>query len=207
MIRVVLVDDHPVVRSGIRAMLAGQPDVELVGEAATGEDGVELARRLAPDVVLMDLQLGAGIHGSEATRRIVALGGPRVLVLTTFDTDADILAAIDAGATGYLLKDAPSDDLHTAIRSAAAGSSALAPSVASRLLGRVRAPDTTLTPRELEVLGHVAAGLGNRQISREMFLSETTVKTHLVHIYAKLGVDSRTAAVAAAIRKGLIRPS
>ncbi|GAA2269063.1 response regulator transcription factor [Nonomuraea roseoviolacea subsp. roseoviolacea] len=207
MIRVVLVDDHPVVRSGIRAMLAGQPDVELVGEAATGEDGVELARRLAPDVVLMDLQLGAGIHGSEATRRIVALGGPRVLVLTTFDTDADILAAIDAGATGYLLKDAPSDDLHTAIRSAAAGSSALAPSVASRLLGRVRAPDTTLTPRELEVLGHVAAGLANRQIGREMFLSETTVKTHLVHIYAKLGVDSRTAAVAAAIRKGLIRPS
>ncbi|NUW35919.1 response regulator transcription factor [Nonomuraea sp. SMC257] len=207
MIRVVLVDDHPVVRSGIRAMLAGQPDVELVGEAATGEDGVELARRLAPDVVLMDLQLGAGIHGSEATRRIVALGGPRVLVLTTFDTDADILAAIDAGATGYLLKDAPSGDLHTAIRSAAAGSSTLAPSVAFRLLGRVRAPDATLTPRELEVLGHVAAGLGNRQISREMFLSETTVKTHLVHIYAKLGVDSRTAAVAAAIRKGLIRPS
>ncbi|MFE3452011.1 response regulator [Nonomuraea sp. NPDC059194] len=207
MIRIVLVDDHPVVRSGIRAMLAGQPDVELVGEAATGEDGVELARRLEPDVVLMDLQLGAGIHGSEATRRIVALGGPRVLVLTTFDTDADILAAIDAGATGYLLKDAPSDELHAAIRSAAAGSSALAPSVASRLLGRVRAPDTTLTPRELEVLGHVAAGLANRQISRTMFLSETTVKTHLVHIYAKLGVDSRTAAVAAAIRRGLIRPS
>ncbi|GAA4232810.1 DNA-binding NarL/FixJ family response regulator [Streptosporangium album] len=206
-IRLLLVDDHPVVRSGIRAMLAGQPDFELVGEAATGEEGVEAARELAPDVVLMDLQLGAGIHGSEATRQIVALGGPRVLVLTTFDTDADILAAIEAGATGYLLKDAPSDDLHAAIRSAATGASALAPSVASRLLGRVRTPDAVLSPRELEVLGHVAAGLSNRQIGKQMFLSETTVKTHLVHIYAKLGVDSRTAAVATATRKGLIRPS
>lgn len=207
MIRIVLVDDHPVVRSGIRAMLAGQPDFDLVGEAATGEEGTELVRRLAPDVVLMDLQLGPGIHGSEATRRIVALGGPRVLVLTTFDTDADIVAAIEAGATGYLLKDAPSDDLHAAIRSAAAGAGALAPSVASRLLGRLRTPDATLSPRELDVLGHLAAGLSNRQISRQLFLSETTVKTHLVHIYAKLGVDSRTAAVAAATRRGLIRPS
>ncbi|WP_326639933.1 response regulator transcription factor [Streptosporangium sp. NBC_01755] len=206
-IRILLVDDHPVVRSGIRAMLAGQPDFELVGEAATGEDGVEAARALAPDVVLMDLQFGTGIHGSEATRRIVALGGPRVLVLTTFDTDADIVAAVEAGATGYLLKDAPSDDLHAAIRSSATGTSALAPSVASRLLGRVRTPATTLSPRELEVLGHVAAGLSNRQIGKQMFLSETTVKTHLVHIYAKLGVDSRTSAVAAATRKGLIRPA
>ncbi|MEV4060860.1 response regulator transcription factor [Nonomuraea dietziae] len=206
MIRIILVDDHPVVRSGLGAMLAGQPDFELVGEAATGEEGVELARELAPDIVLMDLQLGPGIHGSEATRRIAALGGPRVLVLTTFDTDADIVAAIEAGATGYLLKDAPSDDLHAAIRSAAAGTSALAPSVASRLLGRVRTPNTTLSPRELEVLAHVAAGLSNRQISKTMFLSETTVKTHLAHIYAKLGVDSRTAAVASASKKGLIRP-
>ncbi|GAA3470634.1 response regulator transcription factor [Nonomuraea roseola] len=204
-IRILLVDDHPVVRSGLRAMLAGQPDLELVGEAATGEEGVEAARELAPDVVLMDLQLGPGIHGSEATRQIVTPNGPRVLVLTTFDTDADIVAAIDAGATGYLLKDAPSDDLHAAIRSAASGASALAPSVASRLLGRVRTPEATLSARELEVLGHVAAGLSNRQISKRMFLSETTVKTHLVHIYAKLGVDSRTAAVATATRKGLIR--
>ncbi|SEL72523.1 response regulator [Nonomuraea pusilla] len=207
MIRIVLVDDHPVVRSGLRAMLAGQPDFELVEEAATGEAGVEAAGRLRPDVVLMDLQLGPGIHGSEATRRIAELDGPRVLVLTTFDTDADIVAAIEAGATGYLLKDAPPEELHAAIRSAAAGASALAPSVASRLLGRVRAPAATLSPRELEVLGHVAAGMSNRQISRLMFLSETTVKTHLVHIYAKLGVDSRTAAVAAATRRGLIRPS
>ncbi|MFI6925276.1 response regulator [Nonomuraea spiralis] len=205
MIRIVLVDDHPVVRSGLRAMLAGQPDFDLVGEAATGEEGVELAGALTPDVVLMDLRLGTGMHGSEATRRIVALGGPRVLVLTTFDTDADIVAAVESGATGYLLKDAPSDDLHAAIRSAAAGAGALAPSVAARLMGRVRAPDTALSPRELEVLAHVAAGLSNRQISKAMFLSETTVKTHLAHIYTKLDVDSRTAAVAAASRRGLIR--
>ncbi|MEU1390101.1 MULTISPECIES: response regulator transcription factor [unclassified Nonomuraea] len=205
MIRIVLVDDHPVVRSGLRAMLAGQPDFDLVGEAATGQEGVRLAATLAPDVVLMDLRLGTGMHGSEATRRIVALDGPRVLVLTTFDTDADIVAAIESGATGYLLKDAPSEDLHAAIRSAAAGASALAPSVAARLLGRVRAPDATLSPRELEVLGHVAAGLSNRQISKVMFLSETTVKTHLAHIYTKLDVDSRTAAVAAASKRGLIR--
>ncbi len=207
-IRILLVDDHPVVRSGIRAMLADQPDFELVGEAATGEEGVAEARRLRPSVVLMDLRLGAGIHGGEATRRITAgPDAPRVLVLTTFDTDSDILAAIEAGATGYLLKDAPPDRLFAAIRSAAAGDSALAPSVASRLLGRMRTPAATLTARELDVLGLVAEGLSNRQISKRLFLSETTIKTHLVHIYAKLGVDSRTAAVAAATRRGLIRPS
>ncbi|WP_149261821.1 response regulator transcription factor [Actinomadura sp. K4S16] len=208
-IRILLVDDHPVVRSGIRAMLADQPDFVLVGEAATGREGVEEAHRLSPDVVLMDLQLGTGIHGSEATRQITAAGpdAPRVLVLTTFDTDSDILAAVEAGATGYLLKDAPPDRLFTAIRSAAAGDSALAPSVASRLLGRMRSPTATLTARELEVLRLVAEGLSNRQISKRLFLSETTIKTHLVHIYAKLGVDSRTAAVAAATRRGLIRPT
>ncbi|MFG2017035.1 response regulator [Actinomadura geliboluensis] len=207
-IRILLVDDHPVVRSGIRAMLADQPDFELVGEAATGEEGVAEARRLKPSVVLMDLRLGAGIHGGEATRRITAgPDAPRVLVLTTFDTDSDILAAIEAGATGYLLKDAPPDRLFAAIRSAAAGDSALAPSVASRLLGRMRTPAATLTARELDVLGLVTEGLSNRQISKRLFLSETTIKTHLVHIYAKLGVDSRTAAVAAATRRGLIRPS
>ncbi|WP_141578910.1 response regulator transcription factor [Actinomadura sp. WMMA1423] len=207
-IRILLVDDHPVVRSGIRAMLADQPGFALVGEAATGREGVEEARRLRPDVVLMDLQLGTGIHGSEATRQITAAGSgaPRVLVLTTFDTDSDILAAIEAGATGYLLKDAPPDRLFTAIRSAAAGDSALAPSVASRLLGRMRSPTATPTARELEVLRLVAEGFSNREISKRLFLSETTVKTHLVHLYAKLGVDSRTAAVAAATRRGLIRP-
>ncbi|WP_316043574.1 response regulator transcription factor [Actinomadura sp. CNU-125] len=201
-------DDHPVVRSGLRAMLLDQPDFELVGEAATGEDGVAQARRLAPDVVLMDLQLGPGMHGSEATRRITGSGpdAPRVLVLTTFDTDTDVIAAVDAGATGYLLKDAPPEKLHAAVRAAASGDSALAPSVASRLLERMRAPAATLTTRELEVLGLVAEGLPNRQIGKRLFLSETTIKTHLVHIYAKLGVDSRTSAVAAATRQGLIRP-
>ncbi|MEU8798485.1 response regulator transcription factor [Spirillospora sp. NPDC048819] len=208
-IRILLVDDHPVVRSGIRAMLLDQPDFELVGEAATGEEGVAEARRLRPAVVLMDLRLGEGIHGSEATRQITGAGpgAPRVLVLTTFDTDSDILAAIEAGATGYLLKDAPPEKLHAAIRSAAAGDSALAPSVASRLLGRMRTSTTSLTARELEVLGLVAEGLSNRQISKRLFLSETTIKTHLVHIYAKLEVDSRTAAVAAATRRGLIHPT
>ncbi|NVI92769.1 response regulator transcription factor [Actinomadura sp. BRA 177] len=208
-IRILLVDDHPVVRSGIRAMLLDQPGFELVGEVATGAEGVAEARRLRPDVVLMDLQLGAGIHGSEATRQITAAGAsaPRVLVLTTFDTDADILAVVEAGATGYLLKDAPPEKLFAAIRSAAAGDSTLAPSVASRLLGQMRSPAATLTARELQVLELVAEGLSNRQIGKRLFLSETTIKTHLVHIYAKLDVDSRTAAVAAATRRGLIRSS
>lgn len=208
-IRILLVDDHPVVRSGIRAMLLDQPGFALVGEVATGAEGVAEARRLRPDVVLMDLQLGEGLHGSEATRQITAAGSgaPRVLVLTTFDTDADILAAIEAGATGYLLKDAPPEKLFAAIQAAAAGDSTLAPSVASRLLGRMRSPVATLTARELQVLELVAEGLSNRQIGKRLFLSETTIKTHLVHIYAKLEVDSRTAAVAAATRRGLIRSS
>lgn len=206
MIRILLVDDHPVVRSGVRAMLADQDDFTLIGEAATGEEGMAAAERLNPDVVLMDLQLGDGMHGSEATRKITARG-PRVLVLTTFDTDSDILAAIEAGATGYLLKDAPAAEIHSAIRAAAGGASALAPSVAARLVGRMREPAVTLTARELEVLTLVAKGRSNRQIGKDLFLSETTVKTHLVHVYAKLAVDSRTAAVAAAIRRGLIRPA
>ncbi|GGM56907.1 DNA-binding response regulator [Longimycelium tulufanense] len=205
-VRILLVDDHPVVRTGLRAMLGTQPDLEVVGEAENGERALALAATLRPDVVLMDLQLGAGIDGVEATRRIVALPEPpRVLVLTTYDTDADILAAVAAGAAGYQLKDTPPEDLHVAIRTAAAGDTALAPRVASRLLGRIRAPGTQLTARELEVLRLVADGLSNREISRTLMLSEATVKTHLVRIYDKLGVDSRTAAVAAAQRSGLIR--
>ncbi|MFD0141366.1 MULTISPECIES: response regulator [unclassified Streptomyces] len=209
-IRLLLADDHPVVRAGLRAVLDTEPDFAVVGEAATAERAVELATELAAaggvDVVLMDLQFGSGMHGSEATAAITArTGGPRVLVLTTYDTDADILAAVEAGASGYLLKDAPPEELAAAVRTAAAGQSALAPAVAHRLMDRMRTPAEALTKRELEVLQLVGEGLSNQQISKALFLSQATVKSHLVHIFAKLGVDSRTAAVAAATARRLIR--
>ena len=211
-IRVLLVDDHPVVRRGLRAMLDELPELEPVGEAADGAAALRLldeARQAGaplPDVVLMDLQLGAGMNGVEATRRITAQAGPpSVLILTTYSTDADILAAVEAGATGYLLKDAPSEDLAGAVRAAARGETVLAPPVAARLMGRVRAGRPTLSPRESEILGLLAEGLANRQISKRLFISEATVKTHLVHVYDKLGVDSRTAAIAAALQGGLLR--
>ncbi|WP_034087810.1 response regulator [Streptacidiphilus albus] len=213
MIRVLLVDDHPVVRRGLRALLEELPGLEPVGEAADGAEALALLDRFArdgqpgPDVVLMDLQMGAGMNGVEATRRITALPDPpRVLILTTYSTDADILAAVEAGATGYLLKDAPSEDLAGAVRAAARGETVLAPPVAARLMGRVRAGRPTLSPRESEILGLLAEGLANRQISKRLFISEATVKTHLVHVYDKLGVDSRTAAIAAALQNGLLRP-
>ena len=212
MIRVLLVDDHPVVRRGLRALLEELPGLEPVGEAADGAEALALLDRFArdgqpgPDVVLMDLQMGAGMNGVEATRRITALPDPpRVLILTTYSTDADILAAVEAGATGYLLKDAPSEDLAGAVRAAARGETVLAPPVAARLMGRVRAGRPTLSPRESEILGLLAEGLANRQISKRLFISEATVKTHLVHVYDKLGVDSRTAAIAAALQNGLLR--
>ena len=213
MIRVLLVDDHPVVRRGMRALLEELPEVEPVGEAADGTAALRLLDRLdqagAPgvDVVLMDLQMGEGMHGVEATRRIAARPDPpSVLILTTYSTDADILAAVEAGATGYLLKDAPPEDLAAAVRAAARGETVLAPPVAARLLGRVRS-GPRLSPREEEILGLLAEGLANRQISRRLFISEATVKTHLVHLYDKLGVDSRTAAIAAGLQRGLIRRS
>ncbi len=212
MIRVLLVDDHPVVRRGLRALLEELPGLEPIGEAADGAEAIGLIDRFTrdgqprPDVVLMDLQMGAGMNGVEATRRITALPDPpRVLILTTYSTDADILAAVEAGATGYLLKDAPPEDLAGAVRAAARGETVLAPPVAARLMGRVRAGRPTLSPRENEILGLLAEGLANRQISKRLFISEATVKTHLVHIYDKLGVDSRTAAIAAALQNGLLR--
>ncbi|GAA4107737.1 MULTISPECIES: response regulator transcription factor [Streptomyces] len=205
-IRLLLADDHPIVRAGLRAVLGTEPDFAVTGEAATAERAVELASSGAFDVVLMDLQFGAGMHGAEATAAITARpGAPRVLVLTTYDTDADILAAVEAGAAGYLLKDAPPEELAAAVRTAALGQSALAPAVAHRLMDRMRTPAEALTRRELEVLQLVGDGLSNQQISKQLFLSQATVKSHLVHIYAKLGVDSRTSAVAAASARRLIR--
>ncbi|WP_371618639.1 response regulator [Streptomyces sp. NBC_00454] len=207
-IRLLLADDHPVVRAGLRAVLDTEPDFAVVAEAATAERAVDLAASAGVDVVLMDLQFGPGpgMHGSEATALITARpSAPRVLVLTTYDTDADILAAVEAGASGYLLKDAPPEELAAAVRTAAAGQSALAPAVALRLMDRMRTPAEALTKRELEVLQLVADGLSNQQISKQLFLSQATVKSHLVHIYAKLGVDSRTSAVAAAATRRLIR--
>lgn len=206
MIRLLLADDHPVVRAGLRALFSMEDGLEVIGEAASAQESVELTARLRPDVVLMDLQFGGGMQGAEATRMIRAADdAPRVLILTNYDTDADILGAVEAGASGYLLKDAPPAELIAAVRAAAAGESALAPSIATRLDDRGRSPETTLSRRETEVLGLVASGHSNRDIGRELFLSEATVKSHLVHIFTKLGVTSRTLAVAKARELGLIR--
>lgn len=205
-IRLLLADDHPVVRAGLRAVLEAEPDFTVACEAASAEEAVTMAEREGVDVVLMDLRFGQGMHGAEATGAITAREGPpRVLVLTTYDTDADILAAIEAGATGYFLKDAPPEELAGAVRTAASGQSALAPSIAGRLMNRMRTPATALSLREIEVLQLVADGMSNQDISKQLYLSQATVKSHLVHIYGKLGVESRTAAVAAATQRGLIR--
>ena len=210
MIDLLLADDHPVVRAGLRAVLELAEDLQVQGEAGTAAEAVRRAGELraagALDVVLMDLQFGSELAGIGATEQIAALPDPpRVLILTTYDTDADILAAVEAGAAGYLLKDAPPEELLAAVRTAAAGQSALAPAVALRLMDRMRSPGRALSAREIDVLTQVAAGLSNQQIARELFISEATVKSHLVHIYTKLGVDSRTAAAAEAAKQGLIR--
>jgi DNA-binding NarL/FixJ family response regulator len=206
-IRVMVVDDHPVVRDGLRGMLAGQPDLELVGEAADGAEALALAARARPDVVLMDLRM-PGLDGVGAITRLAAERPlVRVLVLTTYDTDADVVRAIEAGATGYLLKDAPREELFRAIRAAARGETVLAPTVATRLVSQLRAPAggrTTLSRREIEVLELVARGATNRQVAAELFISEATVKTHLLHAFEKLGVGDRTAAVTVALERGLL---
>ncbi|MER5702032.1 response regulator transcription factor [Micromonospora sp. NPDC002296] len=206
LIRLLLADDHPVVRAGLRAVLETEPGFTIVAEAATAEAAVTRAAEGDIDVVLMDLQFGRGMNGAEATAAITARpGAPRVLIVTTYGTDADVVPAIEAGATGYLLKDAPPEDLAAAVRTAAAGRSTLAPTVADRLMNRLRAPRAALTRREIEVLALVAEGLSNQAVGQRLHLTEGTVKSHLAHVYAKLGVDSRTAAVAAATDLGLIR--
>lgn len=205
-IRLIIADDHPVVRTGLQGMLAGQPDLEVAGEATTGIEAVGLVERLRPDVVLMDLRMPE-MDGVTAISEIKALRPEvHVLVLTTYDTDADILPAIEAGATGYLLKDAPREDLFRAIRAAARGEAVLAPGVAARLMDRMRAPaEEALTAREIEVLSLVAQGGSNKGIAHQLHISEATVKTHLVHIYDKLGVADRTAAVTTALQRGILR--
>ncbi|WP_406363058.1 response regulator [Streptomyces sp. NBC_01579] len=202
-VRILLCDDHAVVRAGLLALLGSEPDIEVVGEAGSGEEAVALAARLTPDVVLMDLQLGEGIDGVEATRRI-AVTGVHVLVLTTYDTDADITRAIEACATGYLLKAERPEELFAAIRSAAQGRTTLSPPVASRVMARMRSPLPTLTDRERDILGQLSQGLGNREIARALFISEATVKTHLGRIYDKLGVDTRAGAVSVAKEQRLL---
>ncbi|MET7531251.1 response regulator transcription factor [Streptomyces goshikiensis] len=205
MTTILLCDDHVVVRAGLLALLGSEPDIEVLGEAGSGEEAVALAAKLRPDVVLMDLQLGEGIDGVEATRRITALPAPpHVLVLTTYDTDADITRAIGAGATGYFLKAERPEELFAAIHSAAAGRTTLSPPVASRVMAYMRGSRPTLTDRELDILGQLARGLGNRDIARALFISEATVKTHLGRIYDKLGVDTRAGAVSVAKEQRLL---
>jgi DNA-binding NarL/FixJ family response regulator len=203
-VRVLLADDHPVVRSGLAGLLSVERDIEVVGEVADGAAAVAAARALTPDLVLMDLRMPV-LDGAAATARIVAeVPGVRVLVLTTYETDADILRAVEAGATGYLLKDTPREQLVAGVRAAARGESALSPSVASRLVQQMRGEAERLTARELEVLAGVARGLSNAAIGRELFIAEATVKTHLLRAFAKLGVDDRTRAVTVAMQRGLL---
>jgi DNA-binding NarL/FixJ family response regulator len=206
-VRVLIADDHPVVRDGLRGMFSGADGFEVVGEAATGAEAVARTEAVRPDVVLMDLRMPE-LDGVAAIAELARRGSPaRVLVLTTYDTDSDVLPAIEAGATGYLLKDARAEELFRAVRAAARGEAVLSPSVATRLLGQVRRPAREpLSAREQEVLELVARGATNREAARQLFVSEATVKTHLLHVYAKLGVNDRAAAVAEAFDRGLLTP-
>lgn len=205
-IRVVIADDHPVVRIGLRGMLETQNDIDVVGEAENGKQAMSLVSRLEPDVVLMDLQMPE-LDGVSATEQITdRFRTVQVLVLTTYDSDADITRAIGAGAIGYLLKDAPRENLFDAIRAASRGESVLTPSVASRVMERIRSPEVKmLSRREIEVLTEVADGKSNKETSQMLFISEATVKTHLIHIFSKLGVNDRTAAVTVALERGILR--
>ncbi|WP_306514627.1 response regulator [Janibacter hoylei] len=204
-VRVVVVEDHPVTRVGIVALLGQDDRITVVGEAADGEGGLEVAAREDPDVVVTDLRLGDGLDGVGLTRALRSgRGAPAVLVLTTYDTDRDIVRAVEAGASGYLLKDAAPADIVEAVVRAAGGETVLAPALAQRVVARMSRPRPELSAREVEIVAAVAQGLGNREIARTLVISEATVKTHLVHVFTKLDVDSRTAAVARAREEGLI---
>lgn len=207
MISLLIVDDHPIVRDGLRGMFSADARFEVLGEAADGGDAVSAAERLRPDVILMDLRM-PGSDGIFAIRELARRGVPsRVLVLTTYDTDSDVVPAIEAGATGYLLKDAPLDDLFRAVEAAAHGQAVLAPTVATRLMGQVGRPASeVLSSREIEVLDLIAQGSTNREAAARLFVSEATVKSHLLHAYAKLGVNDRAAAVATAFSRGYLSP-
>lgn len=204
MIRVLVADDHPVVRGGIVALLDAADDIEVVGRAADGLEAVALAAELHPDVVLMDLRM-PGLDGDEATARILATNpAVRVVILTTYESDASILTAIEAGASGYLLKAAPQEEILAGVRSVARGEVALAPSIAAMLVQRVAKPAISLSPRETEVLALVAQGSSNPEIAAALYLSEATVKTHLLHAFEKLGVSDRTRAVTKAMELGIL---
>lgn len=205
-IQILIADDHPVVREGLAGMLAGQPDFEVVGIAKNGKEAIALHKDLAPDLILMDLRMPE-LDGVEAIQAIKSDNtSTYILVLTTYDSDADIIRAIEAGATGYLLKDTPREELFRAIRTASSGESVLAPTVATRLMNRMRAPaEENLSAREIEVLELVATGNSNKEVGKALHISTATVKTHLIHIYNKLGVDDRTSAVTTALEKGIIK--
>ncbi|WP_028851279.1 response regulator [Thermocrispum municipale] len=205
-ISLLIADDHPIVRDGLRGMFTPEEGFHVVGEAANGAEAVAAAERLRPDVVLMDLRMPSS-DGVWAIKELARLGNPaRILVLTTYDTDSDVLPAIEAGATGYLLKDAPREELYRGVRAAARGETVLSPAVASRLIGQMRQPETEpLSQREIEVLRLVARGATNKQAAAKLFISEATVKTHLLHVYSKLGVNDRAAAVAVAFQRGLLQ--
>lgn len=207
-LRVVIADDHAVVRAGLRALLEGEPDLDVIAEAGSGEEAVGLVARMLPDVALMDLRFGSpggGIDGVEAIRRLSAEApGVAVVMLTSYAGRADVVRALEAGARGYVLKAGPPEELFRAVRGAAAGALGLAPEIVGELVGQVVSPEHELSGREIEVVRLMAEGLSNRAIAEALFLSEATVKTHLVRIYRKLRVDNRAAAVSEAVRRGVL---
>jgi DNA-binding NarL/FixJ family response regulator len=207
LITLLIVDDHPVVRDGLRGMFTADPRFEVLGEAGDGAEAIAVGEKLRPDVILMDLRMPR-TDGVAAIKELAKRGVPsRILVLTTYDTDSDVLPAIEAGATGYLLKDSPREELFRAVEAAAQGQAVLSPAVATRLMGQMRQPASEpLSQRELEVLELIARGSTNRDAAKALFISEATVKTHLLHVYAKLGVNDRAAAVATAFSRGYLTP-